>query len=150
MGHALQTECSPSVSISNKFVSESRAIGLLQIQIPFVHGCVLGPIANPFILYGLGDIAIPLEDSVSEEGFAGSLRASDGEDGDLGSRRGWGYLLVGVGGEELDGLGVDVEVGEPVIPVDNGNEWYGLSLHMKIKDKIIIGDGNAGRERGGV
>lgn len=48
----LQTELSPSVSKSSMTDFSFKETGLFQIQIPFVQGWVVGPIANPFYLCG--------------------------------------------------------------------------------------------------
>jgi hypothetical protein len=47
----LRTEFKPYVSIITKTVSSVSSIGSPQIQIPFVHGIVLGPIAKPVIRF---------------------------------------------------------------------------------------------------
>ena len=47
----LRTEFRPSVSIIIKTVSSLTGTGSPQIQIPFVHGIVLGPIAKPDIRF---------------------------------------------------------------------------------------------------
>jgi hypothetical protein len=49
--HYLRTEFNPYVSMIIRTVYASMSNGFPQIQSPFVQGIVLGPIANPVILF---------------------------------------------------------------------------------------------------